>query len=427
MLTKDLAMKATEKPVDVVVAGHVCLDVIPRFRPASAGSLTEVMVPGKLVNVDEAAISTGGAVSNTGLAMIRLGARTLLMGKVGQDFFGTGVLAKFSEWGSNVASAMTVVPGENTSYSVVLAPPEIDRMFLHNPGANDTFCSRDINYGLVWQARLFHLGYPPLMRALYANEARELVAIYRRVKELDVTTSMDMTLPDPSSESGRLNWRAMLEDVLPLVDIAPFSAEEAMFMLDRQRFDQRKRQAGQGSPLEAYTPDDFLWIGRELLDLGAAIALVKCGERGILLLTAGAERIAAMGAACPKLPERWANRALWEEAFLVEKIVSATGAGDCTIAGFLVALLRGCDPEHSLRTASCVGAQNVKVLDAVSGVHTWEETQAMMRTWPKRRQITGAGWCYCDTLRLWRHESDAAAAHGRDTGRDFRQEGIVSL
>ena len=27
------------------------------------------------------------------------------------------------------------------------------------------------------------------------------------------------------------------------------------------------------------------------------MALVKCGERGILLLTAGAERIAAMGAA----------------------------------------------------------------------------------------------------------------------------------
>ena len=250
-------MNAPQRAFDAVVAGHVCLDIIPRFRPAQATTLADVMVPGKLLNVEEAAISTGGAVSNTGLALIRLGMKTLLMAKVGCDFFGTGIQAKFREWGADVGSALTVVPGEITSYTVVLSPPGIDRIFLHNPGANDTFCARDINYELVAKARLFHLGYPPLMRALYMDDAKELIAIYRGVKEADVTTSMDMTLPDPSSESGRVCWRKVLMDVLPFVDIAPFSAEEAMFMLDRGRFDERKQQVGQGSPLEAYTADDF--------------------------------------------------------------------------------------------------------------------------------------------------------------------------
>jgi sugar/nucleoside kinase (ribokinase family) len=225
-----------EKQFDAIVAGHVCLDVIPRFRDTGAKTMGEIMVPGKLVNVEAATLSTGGPVSNTGLALLKLGVKTLLMGKVGDDYFGTAIRARFAEWGPQAAGAMQVAGGEETSYTIVLAPPRIDRVFLHNPGANDTFCSADIDYDLVAKARLFHLGYPPLMRALYARGGAELVGIYRRVKDMGTTTSIDMSLPDPSSESGRVDWRSLLEALLPYVDIAPLSAEEAMFMLDRPRF-----------------------------------------------------------------------------------------------------------------------------------------------------------------------------------------------
>jgi hypothetical protein len=102
---------------------------------------------------------------------------------------------------------------------------------------------------------------------------------------------------------------------------------------------------------------------------------------------------------------------LWEEAFLVDKVVSTTGAGDNTVAGFLAAFLRGCEPIQSLKTASCVGAQNVQVLDAVSGVHTWEETQAMMHNWPKRRHLAGVDWHYDEHGRVWRHAGDSDASH----------------
>jgi sugar/nucleoside kinase (ribokinase family) len=397
------------KQFDVVVAGHICLDVIPRFCPTGAKNMGEIMVPGKLVNVGAATLSTGGAVSNTGLALLKLGVNTLLMGKIGDDFFGAGVRARLNEWGPEVDSAMTVVAGEDTSYTLVLAPPGIDRVFLHDPGANDTFSSKDINYDLVARARLFHLGYPPLMRTLYANDGRELTAIYRRVKELGVTTSLDVSLPDPNSESGQVNWSKVYESTLPYVDIAPQSAEEVMFMLNRPRFEELKRRPGHGDPLDAYEIEDFKWIGQELLNLGAAIALVKCGHRGMLLFTAGADRIAGMGSASPLKPRQWVRRALWEEPFLVEEVASATGSGDSSIAGFLAALVRGCGPEQALKAACCTGAQNVKVLDAVSGIHTWEETQTMMADWPKRRQSPGADCCYDNIERVWRHPSDALA------------------
>jgi sugar/nucleoside kinase (ribokinase family) len=394
------------KSFDAVVAGHVCLDVIPRFRDTGAQAMGEIMAPGKLVNVEEATLSTGGPVSNTGLALLKLGVRTVLMGKVGDDFFGGGIRARFAQWGDQAAEGMAVVPGETTSYTLVLAPPRIDRVFLHHTGANDTFSSRDVNYDLVAQSRLFHLGYPPLMRGLYADGGRELIDIFRRVKQLGVTTSLDMSLPDPSSESGRVNWQKLLQELLPLVDVAPLSAEEIMFMLNRPRFDELKRLAGHDDPLNVYTADDFQRLGREVLRLGAAIAPVKCGRRGMLLFTAEAARIAAMGAAAPPQVERWAHRALWEEPFLVENVASATGAGDSSIAGFLAAFLRGCAAEHAVKTACCVGGQNVRVFDAVSGIHAWDETQAMIDGWPKRRETPGAGWCYDKAGLVWKHASD---------------------
>jgi sugar/nucleoside kinase (ribokinase family) len=184
-------------------------------------------------------------------------------------------------------------------------------------------------------------------------------------------------------------------------------------MLNRARFDKLKQAAGSADPLGAYESDDFEWLGRELLKLGAGLVLLKCGYRGILLFTASADRIAALGEATPPEPALWANRRLWEEPFTVETIASATGAGDCSIAGFLAAVLRGCGPEQSLTTACCCGAQNVKVLDAVSGIGTWDETQAMIPAWSKSRQNGGPGWSYDPAQRVWRNRGDGKAGEER--------------
>ena len=77
-----------ERKIDVVVAGHICLDIIPEFPGGTKPKIEKLFIPGRLVNVKEAIISTGGVVSNTGLALHRLGMKVELMGKVGDDFFG---------------------------------------------------------------------------------------------------------------------------------------------------------------------------------------------------------------------------------------------------------------------------------------------------------------------------------------------------
>ena len=72
----------------VIVAGHICLDITPAFPKAENRSITDVLKPGKLVEMKDVNVSTGGVVANTGLAMKYFGADVRLMGKVGDDEFG---------------------------------------------------------------------------------------------------------------------------------------------------------------------------------------------------------------------------------------------------------------------------------------------------------------------------------------------------
>ena len=78
----------------------------------------------------EADVHTGGSVANTGLAMKVLGADAALMGKIGKDAFGSMVLNILKKYSAE--EGMIISGKESTSYSVVLAVPGIDRIFLHN-------------------------------------------------------------------------------------------------------------------------------------------------------------------------------------------------------------------------------------------------------------------------------------------------------
>ena len=397
---------SNDKKIDVVVAGHICFDVIPRFPKTGAKSFGELFVPGKLVNVGDVVTSTGGPVSNTGLGLHRLGAKVELMAKIGDDFLGKAILDKLKETIS--VAGMHIVPGEQSSYTLALAPPGIDRIFLHNPGANNTFGLEDINFDLVKQARIFHLGYPPLMRRLYENEGAELARIFKKAKETGVTTSLDVSLPDPASESGKQDWDKILKNVLPFVDIYLPSVEETCFMIERDRFMQFREDSKDKDLLDCFEGEDMSRMSARLMSYGPKIVSLKSGFRGFYLRTAGKKELEKMGWTKPADLDNWAGRELWEPSYRVEEVASATGAGDSAIAGFLSAYLNGKSVEVSLKYACAVGAQNVRVLDAVSGIKSWKETTEQVESKPPKNKltITTKGWEYHEKEELWSGPND---------------------
>jgi sugar/nucleoside kinase (ribokinase family) len=391
-----------EKPFDAVAAGHICLDVIPSFPGIAPGEWERLFAPGRLVEAGPVTLSTGGPVSNTGLALRKLGIDTLLMGKIGDDLFGEAVQHLAGGGATHTEEGMIVDPEADTSYTIVVSPPGVDRMFLHCPGANATFGADDVRYDAVSQSRLFHFGYPPLMERMYRDEGAELVEMLRRVKEDGVTTSLDMALPDPTSAAGRADWNAILGAALPYVDVFLPSVEETLFMLRRETYEKLSQRATEGSLVSLVTTSLLLELSDQVLEMGAAVVGFKLGDRGLYVRTGTVSKIKGLGSATPSNPETWADRELWAPCFEAD-LVGTTGAGDATIAGFLSALLWDVSLPEAITTAVAVGACNVEAADALSGVRSWEETQRRIeKGWERLPlSIEADDWRLNQELGLW--------------------------
>ncbi len=389
---------------DAVVAGHLCLDVIPGFAGATPTPFQTTFAPGRLLQVGPVAFSTGGPVSNTGLALTKLGIQTRLIAKVGDDFFGHAVQQIVASYGAELSDGLVVDRAVNTSYSVIISPPGVDRVILHHSGANDTFVADDVRCDLVAEAKLFHFGYPPAMRSMFENGGTQLVEVFRRAKALGVTTSLDMSLPDPSHASGAADWLAILDKALPHVDIFLPSIEELLFMLRRDTYTQLAR-----TPV---APALLSQLSGELLAMGAKIVGIKLGERGLYLRTGAVSALANLGRAFPSALAAWSDRELWSPCFRVD-VVGTLGSGDATIAGFLSALLRDLSIEEALTAAVAVGACNVEAADALSGIRSWEETrQRIARGWPRHTlTLDDGGWHFDERQQLWVGPHDQGGLH----------------
>jgi sugar/nucleoside kinase (ribokinase family) len=393
----------------IVVAGHICVDIIPVWTQA-VESIAAVFRPGRLTEVGPAMVSTGGAVSNTGIALHRLGVPVRLMGKIGPDLFGRAILDVVRSYDEALTEGMIVDPNADSSYTLVINPPGVDRIFLHCPGANNTFSAEDVDLEKVRGAKIFHFGYPPIMRRMYLDEGAELAALLREVRSLGVTTSLDMAQPDPNSEAGRIDWRKLLVRVLPHVDIFAPSLDETIYMLDRSLFDAIQQAEA------PHIPDLALLhrLAEQLLEMGAAVVALKLGDLGLYLRTTDdGSRMAATGAAFSPLPAGWIGRELLTPCF-VANLAGTTGSGDCTVAGLLTSLLYGRTADEAILDATAVGAASVESPDATSGVPTWEAVQARRATgWPKHPlRIDASGWRPDATHQVWRSPHDARWEEG---------------
>lgn len=360
-----------QQPKKILAAGHICIDVTPVF-PHAHLSFAEALSPGKLTHVDAADIHTGGSVANTGLALKLLGADVQLAGKVGDDPFGAMIADRLSKYGAQ--DGLLVDKSGSTSYSIVIAPPGVDRIFLHHPGVNDTFISRDIPESMLEAADHLHFGYPPLMSRMVADNGEELLSLFRRAKLLGLSTSLDMAAIDPASPAGQLDWRAILSRVLPYVDFFVPSIEELCFMLDRPRYQQWLQRAGENEITRILDPEtDIAPLAEDCIALGAKAVLLKCGAPGMYLRTADADALASVGSRAGIDPALWASQRFFQRSFKPAKVLSGTGAGDTSIAAFLLAMLQGNTPLECVQLAAATGACCVEAYDALSGLKPLEE------------------------------------------------------
>ena len=361
-----------ERRPEVVVAGHVCLDVVPALEGPAR------LDPGRLIMAGPAAVSTGGAVPNTGLALHRLGVGVRLVGRIGDDLFGRAVLGILEDAGTGLSEGMIVVGGEATSYSIVISPPGVDRSFIHCTGANDGFTDDDVHLEPLAGARLFHFGYPPIMREMYAGGGARLTAMFAKVRGAGLATALDMCLPDPGTGAGRVDWQRVLAGALPFVDVFLPSIDELLLMLEP------------GSPPGRATDRPLLAaLAERLLAMGPAIVVIKLGDQGLYVRTTHDR--GRLGDLCDRLGmsvDDWLARQVLSPCFRAEQVAGTTGSGDCTIAGFLAALLRGEAPAAAATSATAVGACSVEAPTATGGIPPWPDVAARLRSGWERLPTT---------------------------------------
>ena len=349
----------------IIAAGHICLDITPVFSTqAKFSNVGDILVPGKLIHMENADVHTGGSVANTGLALKILGADVRLLGKVGDDAFGAMVRDIALSYG---AGGLIVDEGGSTSYSVVLAVPGVDRIFLHNPGANNTFSSHDIPDEALQDAALFHFGYPSLMEKMYENNGAEMAATFRRMKGLGIATSLDLAAVDPDSDAGRNDWVGFLTAVLPETDFFVPSFEELCYMLDRKVYD---ALASLGGDMIAHLDmeRDVAPLAERCLAMGAKAVLIKCGTAGMYYRTAPFAGMQTVGYRLGLDAELWADARGVQPCFRADQVLSGTGAGDTSIAAFLMAAVEGKAPAQCAALAAAEGACAVTSYDALGGL-----------------------------------------------------------
>jgi sugar/nucleoside kinase (ribokinase family) len=320
----------------VVVAGHICLDLIPAFEGPPS------IEPGRLIGVGPISLAPGGSVGNTAPALVALGVPTRLVIDVGSDDFGRVLVSLLATTGVDTAG-IARVEGFATSYSVVLDMPGRDRTFWHHIGSNAAFDGSGVLDRLGGDGGasdvILHLGYPTHLPALYADGGDALVRLVAGAGSAGVTVSIDTAEIDPTSKAGMVDWEAVLRRALPAVDVMKSSVDDLVAMLPQR-------------------PDSNPAAWADIVvGLGAAVAIVTAGAGGLHVRTGPPARFATAARALGTATDDWADRELWVPPLAIE-VLATTGAGDSAAAGFLAGLSDGRGPaECALLSAAAAAAR----------------------------------------------------------------------
>jgi sugar/nucleoside kinase (ribokinase family) len=304
----------------VLCSGAIVHDIL--VRPVNRSNW------GTTTFVDSIEYHVGGNGANTSWALATLGTPVRLLGVVGRDRQGDLALEGLRRAG--VDTALVGRADFPTATTVVLVNQGGDRQFLHRLGASRNAFAAPVRFEaeLIEGSAHYHLASLFILPRLRVHAA----AMLAEARSMGLGTSLD-TNWDPE---GR--WMRDLEPCLPHLDILFMNEDEARMV------------TGSSNPAVAA---GVVRAG------GVRIAVMKLGRRGCAIYTDAGEII------CP--------------AFEVDA-KDTTGAGDCFVAGFLSALLRGADLAEAGRFANAVAALSVQKIGAVTGVPPRAEVEAWMRS-----------------------------------------------
>jgi ribokinase len=291
--------------VDLIISGQ---DVIPQF-----GQVEKL--------VEDYTLELGGSCNIFACQAAKLGLRTAVIGRVGEDSFGRLILQRLSDCGVDTRYVI-VDPTLKTGIGVALCPPG-DRAILTYMGTINAVYPQDITDEILASTRHIHHG----SHYLHTNLQSGISAIFSRARHLGRTTSLD-----PNWDPAGI-WDGDLPHIL---------ANTTLFFPNDQEALHISRAASLPTAAQGF------------LDLGVGMVALKAGARGAWLYSAG------QSITQPVTPISGGD---------------SIGAGDSFDAGFLAGWLRGLPLERCLAIASHCGRSVASRIGGLAGQPTWEQVQ----------------------------------------------------
>jgi sugar/nucleoside kinase (ribokinase family) len=312
--------------LDVAAIGELLIDFTPAGLSGQGRHLFEQ--------------NPGGAPANVLACLSRLGHRTALISKVGDDPFGHFLRDELAKAG--VSTRGLVVSGAcHTTLAFVHLDAQGDRSFsfYRNPGADVLLQTSELSYNLIDDCQIFHFGSV----SLTADPAREatLAAVrYAAGQGKFISYDPNLRLPLwPGPEPAR----SQILQAMPLADLVKVSSEELLFL-----------------------------TGDSDMSQGAACLLERY-ELQMVLVTLGPRGAYARNGRCEA----------WSPAYDV-RTVDTTGAGDAFTGAFLHQLLQSGrraselgedDLAAFLAYANAAGSLTTRSKGAIPALPTQEEIE----------------------------------------------------
>ena len=285
-----------------------------------------------LAEVKTFAKSLGGSATNVAVAAARLGHRSAVVTKVGDDGFGPYVRTALEGFGVD-ARYVGTDPDLRTplAFCEIYPPDDFPLLFYREPKAPDSnIAAEDLDLGEISSAPLFWITGTGLSEE--PSRSTTLEALEARSEGITV---IDLDYR-PMLWNSREETERWYREALKHATVAVGNQEEVEVAV------------GTGDPHEA---------SAALLDLGLELAIVKRGPNGVLARTA--EGVA--------------------EAPPIEvDVVNGLGAGDAFGGALCHALLSGWDPERTIRFANAAGAIVASRLACADDMPTEGEVEELL-------------------------------------------------
>ncbi len=317
---------AKEIPVvcaGVVVADHLCppIDHLP--------------AAGELVQSEDLVLNIGGLASNVAVALAKLGVRSTLCGRVGDDVFGRFVAETLRGHGVD-DRALVVDPDRATSQTLIVNVKGQDRRFIHSFGANAALSATDLDKALDLAPKVLYVGGYLILPGL---DAQALADRFAKARERGTITVLDVACPGPA------DYLSQLAPVLPHTDVFLPNTDEATLILE-----------GVDHPIQQAEAFREQGAGRVVITLGELGAISMSREHRFRLGT-------------------------YPVAF-----VDATGGGDAFDAGYIAGLVAGLDEVGCLKLASALGASCVRAVGTTAGLFDRAEADRFIAENPLRME-----------------------------------------